>query len=238
MIQAVVLLVLGALLIVVPVLLRKKLGRAWMASLIAAGLLVALCGGVFTHEQLDQRRQSRESVYLGLEYLERRQTDSASFYLKKAGGAGDYVSALSRCLLEKLRENELTARLHMDIAEGFAKSQEQKDLLDILRGMDIYDGDQLSLVTGRLREMLHLSEKRREALSVYVQVENGQYLDEESAKAAGLDTAAASRLSVSAMLGSGSFEQAVSTAAGLADEHPTEENRLLLAEAATEECTL
>ena len=234
MIQAIALLLLGVLLGTAAVLLRKKLGKAWTASLLAAGLLVALCGGVFTYEQLEQRRQSRESVYLGLAYLERGQAESASFYLKKAGTAQDYVSSLARCLLEKLRENELTARVDLDIAGGFAKTQEQLDLLDILRGMDIHNSEQLALVTGRLQDMLRLSEKRREALSVYVQAENGQYLDSEAAAAAGLDDTAASRLSVSAMLGNGSFEQAVSAAAALADRHPSADNRLLLAEAVAE----
>ena len=49
MIWAILLLSLGLLLAVLPVvLLRKRLGLAWLSSLAAGGLLVAACGGWFT----------------------------------------------------------------------------------------------------------------------------------------------------------------------------------------------
>ena len=65
MIWAVVILAAGIVLAVLSVLLRKKLGRGWMASLLAAGILLTACGGWLTHGQLDQRQQTRENVYLG-----------------------------------------------------------------------------------------------------------------------------------------------------------------------------
>lgn len=234
MIQAIVLLVLGILLVVAAVLLRKKLSRSWMLSLVVAGALVALCGGFFTTRQVLQRQQNRQAAYLGLAYLSQRQTDSAAFYLKKAGGEQDYVAALSRCLLEKLRENDLSARLQLDVAEGLAKSQAQKNLLDILRGLDPASDEQLALVTAQLQDMLRLSEKRQQALDVRLQVENGQYLDEETAAAAGLDDTAASRLQISVLLNNENFEAAVSAAVDLTDRHPSVENRLLLAETVAE----
>ena len=103
MIWAVVILAAGIVLAVLSVLLRKKLGRGWMASLLAAGILLTACGGWLTHGQLEQRQQTRENVYLGLQYRELRQTEPASFYLKKAGTEDDFVTAAARYLLELVR---------------------------------------------------------------------------------------------------------------------------------------
>lgn len=231
MIWAVVILAAGIVLAVLSVLLRKKLGRGWMASLLAAGILLTACGGWLTHGQLDQRQQTRENVYLGLQYLELRQTEPASFYLKKAGTADDFVTAAARYLLELVRGNELNARLNLDSAQSMAGSSDEESLLSVLEAVDVQNEEQFSRAVQRLADLLGLSQKREEALALFVQAESGGGLwDSEEISQAGLDETTVERLQISSLLSQGSYESAVSAAVSLVDRDPSADNRLLLAE--------
>ncbi len=236
MIWAILLLSLGLLLAVLPVvLLRKRLGLAWLSSLAAGGLLVAACGGWFTWGQIRQGQERREIVYMSLQYLKQGRVDEAAFYLKKTDSAETFASAGARSLLELLRGNEITARLNLDSAEALARSAQERELLPILKGVDVWEPAQLQTAVGQLESALGLSQKRREALDFHVRLEaGGQSWDQEQARSAGLGVNELERLTVSSQLGFGSYEAAVSTAVGLADRSPTGDNRLLLAEAVAE----
>lgn len=235
MIAAVLILSAGVLLAVLSVLLRKKMSRSWGISLLAAGVLIAACGGLFTHEQWTQIQQRRESVYLSLRYLEQYQVDSCFYYLKRAGAVDNYESAAARYLLEKARKNELSARLNLDIARSTAKTQEETAFLDALQNLDVYSGDQLMIAINRITGFLGLSDKQRSRLDSYFQAESGGFgygygVPGET----DLDENLAGRLKISALLQNGAYEQAVFAAAQLADQHPNADNRLLLAEAVAE----
>lgn len=233
MILPIIIIVIGALLIAASIILRTKLGSVWMRSVLAAGILAALCGGVFTFVHLRHDREQRESVYLSLCYLADRQTEAAAFHLEQAEPATDCVTAFTRSLLEKMRGNELTARLNYDIGESLAKSDEEKVLAAAISGLDINDSAQLELVNKKLRAQLKLSEKSTASLELYSRAESG-HLSLDDAKAAGLHENEVLRLEIGALLGYGNYQNAVVSAAALVEAEPSAENRLLLAEAVAE----
>ena len=142
MIWAISLLAIGVVLLAFSILLRRKLGRAWMLSVLAGGVLLIACGGWFTYGQIDRQIQQRESVYLGLQYLEQFQIDASSFYLKK-GNEENFAAVSADYLLEKTRGNDLTARLNLDRATALAKTEEEQELLGILRGVDVQNSEHL-----------------------------------------------------------------------------------------------
>ena len=235
MIIAIIVLAVGILLAVISVLLRKKLGHGWMASLLAAGILTAVCGGWFTGSQLAQDRGLQENVFLGLQYLESGQSEPAAFYLKKAQNEDSFTVLAAKYLLELVRGNELNARLRLDSARSTASSAEEQDMVSMLEAVDGQDPQQLSLAVGKLTDLLGISDGRRGQLELFVEAESGETAwDREQLREAGIDENTMDRLRVSRLLSEGSYEQAVSAAVQLADSRPSEENRLLLAEAVGE----
>ena len=234
MIWTILILAAGVLLAAASILLRRKLGRSWMASLLAAGILVAACGGWLTQGQLAQRQQTREDLYLALQYLEQGQSESASFYLKKAGTADSFAASAARYLLERVRGNELNARLNYDGAQSMADGSEE-DLLLFLERADLQDAQQLSLAVSRLTDLLGLPQSREETLSLYVQAESGGAVwDSGAMEEAGLDETSLDRLRISSLLSQDSYQEAVSAAVSLVDRDPSADNRLLLAETVAE----
>lgn len=230
MIWAISLLAVGVVLLAFSILLRKKLGRAWMLSVLAGGVLLIACGGWFTYGQIDRQMQQREYVYLGLQYLEQFQIDASSFYLKK-GNEESFAAVSANYLLEKTRGNDLTARLNLDRAATLAKTEEEQEFFGILRGVDVQNSEHLSVAIGRLCGMLELSGKQKTVLDNYVLAENSWYgLSDEELAAAHLDESAMARLQISTMIETGAYEEAASAATVLADRKPSAENRLLLAE--------
>lgn len=236
MIAAILILAVGVLLAVLSVVLRKKLDKSWRYSLLATGILVAICGGWFTYGQFVQMREQREAIYLGLRYLERYEEESANYYLKKGGSTDDYETAAARYLLERMRENDLTARLNLDIASSAANSGEKKDFLETLPFVDIRDSGQLAMAVEKLSGFLKLSDKQTSRLDAYLLLETGNSIgyNPDGTQSVEVDQNTADRLQVSALLRNGAYEQAVAVAAELADRKPSEENRLLLAEAVAE----
>lgn len=231
MIWAIALLVVGVLLVVLPIVLRKKLKKSWMISLMAGGVLLGVSGGLLTAQQVQQNVQYREYLYLSLCYLERGETDSALFYIQKAESDDSYVAAAARGLLERMRDNDLMSRLYTDIAESEARSEAQKSLLTTLQAADLTQRDQVMLVTELLTAELKLSEERQADLQLFVQAEAGYDTEDLAGR---LDETARQRLRVSAQLNQGNYHGAVQTAAALVDADPSADNRLLLAEAVAE----
>ena len=235
MIWAGVILAIGLLLAVLAVVLRKKLGKSWMISGMALGVVLAVLGGWFLRGQLAQAQESREAIYLGLQCLERYDTEAAAFYLRQAEDGENYVASAATGLLERMRGNDLVARLNLDAAASAAGSEEETAFLETLRVLDVTSSEHISLAAERLAGFLDLSAQRQEELNRYLDIASGSYgFSFEEMDDLGLDETAGMRLQVGAMLNSGSWEAAVSMAARLADEDPSEDNRLLLAEAVAE----
>jgi len=233
MILPIIVIVIGALLIAASIVMRTKLGKAWMRSMLTAGILAAICGGIFTSVHISRDIKQRESVYLSLCYLSSRQPESAAFHLEQAEPATNCVTAFTRSLLEKMRGNDLTARLNFDIGESLIKNDEEKLIATALSGLDVSDSAQLELVNKKLRAQLKLSEKSTTALELYSRAESG-HLSLEDARDAGLSDAEVLRLEIGALLGRGNYQSAVSAAVALVDADSNAENRLLLAEAVAE----
>lgn len=234
MIAAGVMLAAGMLLTALAVLLRKKLGRSWLISLLAGGILVAVCGGLFTWQQWTQAQQRRESIYLSLRYLERYEQDSSFYYLKRAGSADSCESAAARCLLELVRGNDLSARLNLDAARSMARGEDRTAFLNMLQNLDAGDPEQLAAAVNRLVSFLKLSDGQKTRLDSYLQAESNGYAYGYGPDDTQLDENTAGRLQVGALLKSRAYDQAVSAAALLADREPSAGNRLLLAEAVAE----
>lgn len=230
MIGAIVVLAAGVALFVLPIVLRKKLAKQWMASLMAGGVLLGVSGGFLTAGEVRQDLENRENLYTSLCYLGQYNTDSALFYLDKAG-TDTYAGASARSLLERMRENDLMARLYADIAASEARSDEQKSLLTTLQAVDTHQWDQLNLVVSELTKELKLSEERKTDVQAFVAAETGGATEGVSDR---LDETARRRLSVGAMLNQGNYSGAVREAALLADADSTADNRLLLAETVAE----
>jgi len=230
MIGAIAVLAAGVALFVLPIVLRKKLAKQWMASLMAGGVLLGVSGGFLTAGEVRQDLENRENLYTSLCYLGQYNTDSALFYLDKAG-TDTYVGASARSLLERMRENDLMARLYADIAASEARSDEQKSLLTTLQAVDTHQWDQLNLVVSELTKELKLSEERKTDVQAFVAAETGGATEGVSDR---LDETARRRLSVGAMLNQGNYSGAVREAALLADADSNADNRLLLAETVAE----
>ena len=230
MIGAIAVLAAGVALFVLPIVLRKKLAKQWMASLMAGGVLLGVSGGFLTAGEVRQDLENRENLYTSLCYLGQYNTDSALFYLDKAG-TDTYVGASARSLLERMRENDLMARLYVDIAASEARSDEQKSLLTTLQAVDTHQWDQLNLVVSELTKELKLSEERKTDVQAFVAAETGGATEGVSDR---LDETARRRLSVGAMLNQGNYSGAVREAALLADADSNADNRLLLAETMAE----
>lgn len=235
MIAAIVILVIGLLLIAAAVLLYKKLGVVWLCSGVAAGVLLSACGGWFCYSEVQQAQRNRESLYLGLRYLEQMQLESANYHLKKVEASDSFVSAAARSLLETVRGNELTARIDLDIAGTLARTPEQEKLLAALRGFSTDDDRWLSVLIDELLRQVGLSESQSERMDLYVRVESG-YDDVDTLQLLKLDLSKndRARLNIGTLLSGGNYEQAVIAAVRLADDRPSEENRLLLAETVAE----
>ena len=233
MILPIIFIVIGVLLLAAAIVFRAKLGRTWMISVIAAGIVAAVCGGIFTASHISHNRARRESVYLSLCYLSSWQPEAAAFHLEQAEPAKDCTTAFTRSLLESMRGNELTARLNFDIGKSLAKSEDDKMLAAAVSGLDIYDSTQFELINKKLRESLDLSEKATAALELIARAESGN-LSLEEAQAAGLSETEVLRLQIGAQLGYRDYYGAVSTAVALVEADPSAENRLLLAETVAE----
>ena len=234
MIWTIVILAAGVLLAVLAVLLRKKIGTSWMISALAAGLVLVVLGGWFLRDRLVQAQESREAVYLGLRCLERYDAEAASFYLRQAD-EDSYVASAATCLLEWLRGNDLMARLELDTARAAAESGEETSFLDTIQVLDVNNGEHVSLAAQRLIAFLGLKAQRQDALDLYLDAASGSYgWSQEELTALGLSETDGMRLQVGALMNSGAWEQAVATASQLADQDPSGENRLLLAETVAE----
>lgn len=231
MTAAVVIGAVGALLVLLAALLRKKLGRVWTVSFLAAGILTVLVGGIFAGQQWGQERQRRESVYLGLRYLERWETESCAYYLKRAGTADSFPAAAARSLLDLTRGNTLSVRLDLSMAKAAARSREEETFLEVLPKVEVQDPQQLSAAVNRVVGFLDLSGKQTARLDAFIQAESGGY-DPMSEEDLGQD--AMERLQIGSMLRYGSYESAVAAAVRLTDRSPNADNRLLLAETVAE----
>ena len=236
MIWTIVMLAAGVVLAVLAVLLRRKIGKTWMVSVLAMGLVLAVLGGWFLRGQLARARESREAVYLGLRCLERYDAEAASFYLRQADDEVEaYVTSAAGCLMERLRGNDLMARLDLDAARSAADGGEETSFLDTLQVLDVNNGEHVTLAAQRLIGFLGLKAQRQEALDLYLDAASGSYgWSQEELTSLGLDETDGMRLQVGAMMNNGAWEQAVTLAARLADQDPAGENRLLLAEAVAE----
>ena len=112
-----------------------------------------------------------------------------------------------------------------------AGSSDEESLLSVLEAVDVQNEEQFSRAVQRLADLLGLSQKREEALALFVQAESGGGLwDSEEISQAGLDETTVERLQISSLLSQGSYESAVSAAVSLVDRDPSADNRLLLAE--------
>lgn len=226
MVIAVIAAVGGALLCVLAgvLLWKKKLPRAWGASLLVCALILGGAGGLGIARLRQERKQEYGYIYLALCYLEQRETDPAALYLKRVTGQTGYYLTAAQTLLEQVRGNATVARLRLDVLKNIQDgSDTQSSGLARLQTWNQMD-DGLRSVTAALRGQLPLSERRRLELDEAFALETGSWLGD------GADTEEALLLQINQSLGRQDWSGALSAAVQLVREDASASNRLLLAE--------
>ena len=107
----------GILLAAAALIFRKKLSGAWIASLITGGLIITVCGAIFTFNALQEIREDEKNVHIALRYLSAGQYDEAAHYLKKIKN-DTFESVAAEALTEKMRGNDTLAKIRLDALES------------------------------------------------------------------------------------------------------------------------
>ena len=214
---------------VAVVLLRKKLTKAWLISLLAAAVLVAGVGGIFTADAVSRSNQDKRSIYMALHYLENGYTTEAAYYLKQV--QTDSVCSLgTETLLEIMRGNEMLAQFKQDALKGKAKTDAERSLCLKLAAVNSYDQSTQMAVIQSLRDTLKLSKRQAEQVSRQFAMESGCYVDGVELDESQLSEEEALRLQLNRFINYQDYGSAVNAAASLVKEKPSAKNRLLLAE--------
>lgn len=226
----------GLLLAAAGILLRKKLPRRWMASLLAAGILVSGAGGAFSWMNWKQQEEDRQRTYLALCYLEQQRLEEADYYLKKVG-RDTFVSVGARAVLEQMRGNSLIAQMKADSLESLAGNEQQKNVTLQIRAVQGNDIQSCLTAISILRDQMKLSEKAEQRFQERFLMETGQWIGQQQSP----DGAASSqneeeqlRISINGAMGSGNWYQAMANSVSLVKLRGSAENRLLLAEVIAE----
>jgi len=218
---------------VAVLLLRKKMTKAWLISLLAAAVLLATVGGIFTADAVSRNNQDKRSIDMALHYLEHRYTTEAAYYLKQV--QTDSVCSLgTETLLEIMRGNEMLAQFKQDALNGKAKTDAERSLCLKLSAVNIHDGNTQTAVIQSLRDALKLSKGQAEKVSRQFSMESGCYVEGVELDESELNEEEALRLKLNRFINNGDYYNAIVAAASLVKETPNAKNRLLLAELVAE----
>jgi len=229
MVIGIIALVIGVLLGAAAVVFRKKIPQNWMISMIAAGVLVAIVGGIFTGVAVSASNRDKQNIRIALNYLERQCVTEASYYLKKV--ESDTLCSLgTETLLEVMRGNDILARFKLDSLEGKAKSDGEKSICLKLSVISRDDYSTQTAVINVLKEELKLSKSKAEEADIRFCRESGYYIPGIEMDDSDLSEEESLRLSLNSLISNKQFSEAARIAAELVHESPNAKNRLLLAD--------
>jgi len=228
MVMELLLLVGGILLAVLSLVFAKRLSRAWVISLIAAGLVTAMIGGGLTAEAIQEKREDDRNVHIALRYLEAGQCDDAAHYLKKVKN-DSFASVAAEVLTEKLRGNDTLSKIKLDALEGQVRGEAQENIYLSLNAVSAYDYSTSEAAITMLHNNLDLSEKVvHDADTKYV-TESGNYIEGIEADVSSLSEEEQRLMDISNQSRYGVSFGAIQSAAQLLSENPSADNRLLFA---------
>lgn len=233
MIVNLVILAIGVLLGVLAVVLRAKLGKEWMISLVCGAVLVSAVGGIFAWASWKDQQDDRQHIYVALQYLERYDVSRASYHLKKVG-EDSFASCSAQALLETMRNNAILAQLRLDTSEQLAKTDEQRGAVARMRTLTAFDTEEQSRTAALLSGMLQLSQRRKAEADTLFATESGYSVQGVDLRLEDLSERERLRYEVNDGLNNANYAQAVSSAARLVEHTASADNRLLLAEAVAE----
>ncbi|MBQ8604770.1 MAG: VWA domain-containing protein [Oscillospiraceae bacterium] len=213
---------------------KKIIAGVLTVAVVAGGITL---GGMF----VKSGRDNEKNLYLSLRYLENGNTELSSKYLDKVSenskGKVKFIKdAMEIVHLQYAGKSSTLAMAKLDILrEEYAGDSKQADICDYLSaGRMSTEGSET--IISALINYLDLSEKKTAEYDAHFDIENdglyGGYLDEERLmqyqEMCGEEEQTYLRLSVA--LSNGDYHGAISTAAQLVEENPSNANRLLLAD--------
>ncbi|MCR4893037.1 MAG: VWA domain-containing protein [Lachnospiraceae bacterium] len=223
---------LGLPIILIAILGRKKISRRWLISLIVTGVLLIIIGIYSQTRHFSSGEMDNIHTYVSLSYLEQSDTDAAVFHLRKVEKESwGYLSTYA--ILEKERNSNVDARLRYDSAKGLATSDEQKRATEFVNYVSPDNSEATNLAINSVRNAMEISEREiREAERLYSSETGYEYYDEGDGSASSIEERL--KQTINLALRGGSYYNAVSSAAELANTNPSDENMLLLAETVAE----
>ena len=222
----------GLVLAAVGLVLRKKLPLRWMASLLAAGILICATGSAFALVNWGQKTEDQQRTYLALCYLEQQRLEEADYYLKKVG-QDTFVSVGARAVLEQMRGNPLIAQMKTDSLESLAKNEQQKTVALQISAVQGNDIESCLTAVAILRDQMGLSEKAASRFSERFLMETGQWVSSPQSPegtATSQNEEEQLRISINGSMGSDNWRRALADSVALVKLRGSAENRLLLAE--------
>jgi len=224
-----ILLIGGVLLAAAAVVFRKKLTTAWMISLISAGVIIGIFGGVTVGIALNGMREDDRNVHIALRYLEAGQPEEAVHYLKKVK-KDSFESVAAEALAEKCRGNDMLSKIKLDALESKISNDTEKTICLSLNAVsgDDYAGREAAVTM--IHNALAISEGQQKKADTQYVMESGNYVEGIEIDYSTMSEEERLRMNISNTGRYGSSYEALQNAAVLLEMAPSAENRLLFAE--------
>ena len=138
------------------VVFRKKLTMAWIISLIAAGVIVGILGGITVGIAWNGMREDDRNVHIALRYLEAGQPEEAVHYLKKVK-KDSFESVAAEALAEKCRGNDTLSRIKLDALESKISNETENTICLSLNAVTVNDYAGREAAVTMIRNALSIS---------------------------------------------------------------------------------
>ncbi|MGM9624793.1 MAG: VWA domain-containing protein [Eubacteriales bacterium] len=229
MIMELILLIGGILLAAAAVIFRKKLTTAWAVSLTAAGLMIAVIGGIACINAVNDMREDDRNVHIALRYLDAGQPEQAVFYLKKVKN-DSFASVAAEALAEKLRGNDTLSRIKLDALESKVRNDTENTIYLSLNAVSADHYESRKAAVTMLHNALNISKGQQEKADIQYVMESGSYVEGIEIDYDSMSEEELLRMNISTESQYGSGINSIRNAARLLELKPSEQNRLLFAE--------
>lgn len=211
------------------VVFRKKLTMAWIISLIAAGVIVGILGGITVGIAWNGMREDDRNVHIALRYLEAGQPEEAVHYLKKVK-KDSFESVAAEALAEKCRGNDTLSRIKLDALESKISNETENTICLSLNAVTVNDYAGREAAVTMIRNALSISNGQQKKADTQYVMESGNYVEGIEIDYSSMSEDELLRMNISNASRYGSSYDALQNAAVLLEMNPSAENRLLFAE--------